>query len=256
MIPSGETLYTFRTPYPDVLVRGRACIVDCRIYRNGAVVAPASATFTLYDRSTTAVVSAATVLTPFTTYTIPALSLPSTLSLGEGYRELFQPVVDGVTLSFERTAALARIPLSPTVTDADLLGLYPTWSRALGTVITSFQTWIDEAWKRIIGRLIKDGHLPYLIRTPDALREAHLHLSIALAARGVKPTSGSGESTWLADAQYHEGLYEAAWGSATWQADYDNDGNVDDPTTRQRTGGARLTTWGAPPGYRGPPSWV
>jgi len=262
MVPSGEILYSARTAYPDVLCRGRDNAVSMPLYRDGALVAPtqSGSTFSLYSpTSSTAIVDAAavTVTGSIATYTITAATLPSTLTLGEGWREVWSLVVGGVARSYERTAALARISLSPSVTDADLLALYPSWSRARGAAVASFQPWIDEAWKRLMQRLLREGHLSYLIRTPDALREAHLHLSIALVARGVKPSggAGSGESTWLTDAVYHEGQYEASWSAANWQVDYDNDGKVDDPTQRSRAGVA-VHSFGVPGGNRRRLGWA
>lgn len=239
MIPGGEPLYTARTPYPDVLARGRANTVQMPLYRDASLVVPSSGTFTLYDPNGTAIVDAAsiTIASSIATYTISDSILPATATpLGEGWREAWSLTVGGVARGYERTAALARIQLAPTITDADILGSYPAWGRAKGTALTSFQGFIDEAWKRVVQRLLREGHLPYLIRTPDSLREAHLHLACALTARGLKPSTGTGESSWLEDAQYHETQYGISWTAANWQSDYDHDGKVDDPNTRQRHG--------------------
>ena len=247
MVPSGETLYTARTAYPDVLCRARDNAVSMPLYRDGALVAPSSGTFSLYDSTGTAIVSAAavTITGSIATYTIPAATLPATLALGEGWRERWTLTVSSVARGYERTAALALISFSPSVTDADLLALYPGLSKARGSAVASFQAWIDEAWKVVIQRLLREGHLPYLIRTPDALREAHLHLALSLVCRGVKPTMGAGESSWQTDAEYHRREYEAAWSAANWQLDRDQDGNVDDPSQRVRAGVA-LHIFGQP----------
>lgn len=261
MVPSGETLRAARFPFLDVLCRGRANVVEYPLYvvSTGAVDAPtqSGSTFTLLDPAGEAVVDAAavTVTSSIAEYTIPALTLPTTLTpLGEGWKEEWRLVFGGVTYLYERTAALALTNLIPTVTDQDITDLYPSWTRARGSVVTTYGAWIAAAWKQLVQRLITEGHLLYLVRTPEAFREMHLNLSIALVARGVKPTSGTGESSWLADAQHHEKLYEAAYKATNWQADYDHDGRVDDPTKRQR-GGTTLHAFGATRG-RAPVGWT
>ena len=237
MIPSGETLYTARTAYPDILVRGRDNALSMPLYRDGALVAPASGTVSIYKPGGDALVSAAsvTIAGSIATYTLAAATVPTTLTpLGEGWREVWTLTVGGVARQYERTAALALISLSPVVTDADLLAIYPTLSRQRGSTLASFQGFIDEAWKRIVQRLIRSGHLPYLIRTPDALRECHIELSLSmtLAAFGLSPDAEHYRT--LADK--HATAYDAAWNSANWQLDYDQNGQVDDPTQRSRGG--------------------
>ena len=63
---------------------------------------------------------------------------------------------------------------------------------------------------------------------PDALREAHqeLSLSLTLAALGLAPEAGHFREM----AAKHLESYNAAWAGANWQLDYDQNGQVDDPT--------------------------
>lgn len=253
MVPSGATNYSIRSPYPDVLVRGRANSTAMTLERDGSIVVPVSGTFTLYNPAGTAVVDAAAVTTSSTlsaTYSIPAASLPTTLTpLGDGWREVWALVmtVGADPELFERDAALARINLRPTVSHGNILAVKPTWSRSLGTQITSFQSWIDRAWGKIVRRLIKDGHIPFLIRSPGALHDALFELACAEICRGVKPLGS--ESTWEADALYHEKSYESAYTGTNFTVDYDHDGVVDNAAERSRARGI-LNPSGAPP-FRG-----
>lgn len=235
MIPTGRTLYTFSTAYPSLIVRGAACVVKLPAYRDGSLVAPASGTYSLIAPGGALVVSAAavTISSSIATYTIPSGSLPSTLEpLGEGWQEEWSITFSGDTVPYvvRRTAALARVALYPVVSEADFAPLYPKLSTYKSGGITSYQPMIDEAWKQIMQRIIQGGRLPYLIRTPDALREAHLHLSLAVIFGGFGMAADSSHFRDLA--KHHTERYESAWGGINWQQDSSQSGVVDDPSTR------------------------
>jgi hypothetical protein len=104
---------------------------------------------------------------------------------------------------------------------------------------------MDQAWEQVIRRLLIGGHLPYLIRTPDALREAYLLLSLALAYEACAASSQAGQYADLAKT-YRAG-WEKEWSTTNWQTDYDHDGRVDDPSARQSPRGGALHTFGSVP---------
>lgn len=235
MIPTGRTLYTFAAQYPSLIVRGGACAVRLPAYRAGALVAPTSGTYSLIAPGGAVVVNVAavTVASSIATYTIPALSLPATLEpLGEGWQEQWSLVFagDAVPYVVRRTAALARIALYPVISEEDFAPLYPNLSDFKVGAIVSYQPQIDEAWNQIISRLIREGRLPYLIRTPDALREAHLHLALSLIFGGFGMAADSVHFRELADR--HGKSYTAAWTATNWQQDSGQTGQVDDATAR------------------------
>ncbi|HEX4935116.1 MAG TPA: hypothetical protein VFV33_18155, partial [Gemmatimonadaceae bacterium] len=93
------TLYSARIAYPDYLVRGRTQTVSLALYRSGALVAPtqSGSTFTLTSPAGVEIVSASavTVSSSVATFAIGAASLPSTLTLGHGYREKWSLVLSG-----------------------------------------------------------------------------------------------------------------------------------------------------------------
>jgi hypothetical protein len=260
MVPRGHTNYSLDSPYPDVLARGRDNFVQAQVEFNDAIVAPVSGTFTLRKPGGEALISAAavTITASVATYTIPDTVLTATLTpLGDGWQEEWSLVMSGGVDAevFVRPAALARYQLRPVVGGRQISSLNPTWTQGRGTQVTTWQRWIDEAWGRIIRRMLTDGHVPYLVRTPDALSEAHYHLTCALICRGLKPGSSvGGESTWERDAVYHQAEYERAYTGTNWQADYDHDGVVDDASVRGRATGI-LYASGAP-AWRGLPSGV
>ena len=235
MIPTGRTLYTFAAAYPSLIVRGAACVVKLPAYRDGALVAPASGTYTLIAPGGSLVVSAAavTISSSIATYTIPSGTLPATLEpLGEGWQEEWSLTFSGDAVPYvvRRTAALARVAIYPVITDADFTPLYPKLNTYKSGGISSYQPMIDEAWKEIMQRIIQGARLPYLIRTPDALREAHLHLSLSIVFGGFGMAADSAHFRDLA--KLHRERYEAAWGSINWQQDSAQSGLVDDPSTR------------------------
>ena len=251
MIPSGQTAYTARYPYPSLLVRAKDTRVQMPIYRDGALVAPISGTYTLLaPGGATVLTHAITVASSVATYTIPAASLPASLVLGEGYMEVWSLLLTGESSSIEirHTAALGLCPLYPVVTDADLIGEYDGISAYYAGSLTSFQGPIDQAWKKIVSDLIEDGRLAYMVRTPDALREAHLHLSLAKLFQGFGLNADGAHWRELAKVEHQR--YESAWSRATLQLDQAGTGLVDNALARAAASGPVAFNSSQPAGFR------
>jgi hypothetical protein len=160
-----EQPYTARIPFPDYLERGRTQLVRLEVYRDGALVAPTSGTFSLYDASHVAQIDAAavTIASSRAQYSINAASLPASLPVGEGWQEEWALTFsDGVTRTFRRSAALVLRAVHPVITDADLLACYSDLDDLRPSDLSSYQGPIDEAWRQIIGRLVGRGRFPYL----------------------------------------------------------------------------------------------
>jgi len=253
MSASGETLYTARTPYPDVLGINRINTVAMEIYRDGALVAPSSGTISLLSPDGTAVVdgAAVTVTASIATYAIPAASLDpddAGVTLGEGWQEVWTLVLATATRVFDREAALARRPIYPSISDVDLQASYPDLSAIRGSTITTWQGFIDEAWKRIHLRWLAEGGITYLVKSAYAFREAHIELSLGLIFRWMsKAQAGRGNFLELSD--NHLRAYERAWARVNVTADHDHDGLVDDPEKRSHRG--TVLNFNVPPEYRG-----
>ena len=244
MIPSGETLWSFRSLWPDVLARGRANTVVGSLQYSGTVATITNATFALYRPDGIEVTGCTLVLASnVATVTIPSASIPATLPLGEGYREVWTFTVGGIAYQYERPAALALIQFSPAIVVGDVTGntgRLPSLGRALGSI--SIQVFMDKAWEKIIRALIRSGHLPYLIRTPDAFGECHIVLSIALACDALALTADAAH--WAAAAEKYHKAFGTEWSLINWQTDYDHNGRVDDPRQRQSSRGGVTHTWG------------
>ena len=230
---AAETLYSVRTPYPDLLEMGREQVVSLPLYRSGALFAPtqAGSTVSIYKPDGTAIVSAGAVVVTgsVATYTIPASVLPTTLTpLGEGWREEWSLVIAGETSprQYRREAAFVRRAPYPTVTDADLVARYPDIVTQLGTTGTTFQPMIDAAWGRILRQLIRNGHLVYLIVGLDGLHD-WLENEV-LTDANWSAYRGSGAEKWLKLAERHEAKARAFSESSNFSMDANHDGKADD----------------------------
>lgn len=228
---SGETLYTFRTAYTDVLERGRAQVVRMEVWRDGAGVTPSSGTFTLYAPDGAVVATGvAACAAGAATFSLTADQMASTLELGEGYLEEWVLTIGGVPYTARRTAVVARRKLYPVVAEEDLEAEYPDIAANLGGSVTHLQGFIDEAWKRIVKRLQVKGVLIYLVMEPDAFREAHLHLALFFTFKWFYRAQPN--ERWKTLYEHHLGEYRAAWGEMNWVEDRDHDGRADDEQRR------------------------
>lgn len=238
-----ETVYSARIAYPDYLVRGRAQTVSLPLYRSGALVAPTQtgSTFTLISPAGVEIVSGAavTVSGSIATYAIPAASLPSTLTLGHGYRERWTLVISGETdpRVYYRDAALVLHAAYPVLTDADLAGVYSDLTDHLAAGTTSFQAYIDEGWKRILGRLEAQGVFPDHVVTSWSLREVHMELTLHLIALDFARAAGG---RWMDLAASHKKEFEMAWQRLKFVRGQGSDGQADSDT---QTPAARGVTY-------------
>lgn len=207
---SGDTPYTPRHAAPDYIVRESQQIVALEIVLDATAVEPTSGTFELLAPDGSSVASGATVQSSsVATYTIAALSLPSTLSLGGGYREIWALSFDGTPHTFHRDARIVLSSPRPVVADADLLAVYTDLSRHLQSGVSTFRGYRDEAWRRILGRLEAQGVFPEHIVTDWSLREVHLELALHLACLDF---SQAQPSRWADLAAHHKKEFEIAWG--------------------------------------------
>lgn len=225
-----ETIYSARIAYPDYCVRGRAQTVSLPLYRSGALFAPtqAGSTFTLVSPSGVDVVAAAavTVSGSIATYAIAAASLPSTLTLGHGYREKWSLVISGETdpRVYYRDAALVLHAAYPVLTDADLAGVYSDLTDHLASGTTTFQAYIDESWKRILGRLEAQGVFPDHVVSSWSLREVHMEITLHLIALDFARAAGG---RWMELAASHKKEFEMAWQRLKFVRGTGSDGQAD-----------------------------
>jgi len=223
---SWETPYTASIPFPSFIERNRDQVVDLSIYRDGALVAPVSGSYTLIDANGDAVVSAAAVsiVADVAQYAIPAATLPDTLQVGDGWQEEWALTFsDSVVRTFRRSACLVLRALYPVVTDADLLACYTDLDDLRPNGMTSYQGFIDESWRRVVGRLVSKGSFPFLILEPWALREYHLETTLALIFSDFGTSVGEG-GRYIELSEAHKRTAASAWRNMNFIYDADHNG--------------------------------
>jgi hypothetical protein len=225
--------YTIRLPMPDLVVKGLDHVIRAPAYRDGALVAPTSATVSVYDADQTAVVATAvaTISGDIASYTIPAATT-SALDVEEGWRVEWELVHTGVTTRARNDAALVLRTLYPVVADVDLRhrvrGLDPSAAASI-TVETDLQDFTDDAWITIGLRLIDRGNRPNLIMSPSSLRECHLNLALSFVFGSLAgPTND-----FLERSEDFYAKYEAAWNRLTFTYDANDDGEADGAGARK-----------------------
>ena len=234
-----ETVYTFRVPHQNVIQRDRARVVSAEIYRGAELAVPSSGTYSLLTQAGVAIVDAqvVTVTDGIATYSIAAVTLPSTLELSTLYTESWALVMPDGTRTFRRECAIARHELHPAAAMVDLTkGEYPELVDWLGDVNSNLQDHRDEAWAQILEKLWADGRFPQLMLSASALRQPLRHLTFYLAFKRLfAHVSGAGLNRFktLMDRHYDE--WNAAWSGITSRIDHDMDG-LPDTNSRESTG--------------------
>lgn len=244
-----DTLYAPRLGLEQI-ERGRTNTLKCPVYRDGVVVAPSAASFTLYNPAGTAVVSAAagSIVSSVAQYALTSATV-SSYSYGDGWAvEWTLAMPDSVAHTFRTDAALVRRSLYPVVSDVELFarvpGLSPSAAAPL-TRATTYQDRIDEAWRMLTRRLLIEGHLPWLTTDAHAFREAHLCLSLSLVFRDLATRTEQADGLFASEAQRYAEAYEAAYRTTRIRVDRDEDG-APDSTTRKPAASVVWFGGGAP----------
>lgn len=243
-----ETLYTFRTAFPDVMQEGRANSVSMPVYRDNAVVTPSAATFKLLapgNREAIATAAATIGADGIATYTVPAAVLDHNVyPRGEGWQEVWTLTLGGTPYTVDRPAAMALRPITPCLGVAELIAEYADIAGQAGGI--DLQTLIDKAWGKTVRRWIREGGLTYIVKDPYILQDAHRELALANVWMQLHAMRPAGAYVDLADR--HRAQYEAEWGRINVLIDENQDGVADDVTRRIRRG--TVLNLNAPPSRR------
>lgn len=248
-MPELSTPYAPRIRSPQLIERAKTQLVTLEVYRDGAKVDFTTGLYTLQNNSGGYIVQDELVNKVDTTaqYTIAASQVPITTDLSEGWIETWKITIGTTQYKFRRPAYVCLSPIYPVISDIDLQTLYPDLSNLLPTTETSWQKWIDEAWYQVLNRIRIAGRLPYLIMDPNALREPHLNLTLALIWRALHSALGQSEGRYLDLANLHERSFEKSLSSTNFRYDNDQNDVMDDPY--DRTGGVSQIYTSDPPKY-------
>ncbi len=255
MSSQSETTYTFRNRAPQVLERGRTQSTTMEVRHEGALVAPTASgsTYTLYDMAgNTVATGEPTVTGSIATYSLSSSVLSTDYGFGEGYREVWKLVMpDGVTHTGTREVALCKYPLRCPVSQSDLTVSEKQIVSEIGGLASHVQDYIDDAWNRVLRRILNDGRWPEQIVSVSSLYDCVRELVRYYLYREMHSSTRAGERyKELKDEAWK--LYQAAWSEVTWREDLDQDGNVDS-LDRESASGAISRT--AAPGMT-VPRWM
>lgn len=233
---------TSATPYapqikvPELLERGKTQTSTLPIYRNGALVVPDAVRYTLIAPNGTKLVDNAVGSFPgnIPQYTHSTTILANTLQLGEGYIQEWAITIVGVVYTFRRMAAVVLRRLYPVVSDADLTSTYSQLADIRPSSLSSYQTYIDEAWYQIVQKLRNEGGgLEYLVMSSEALRSVHQNLALYYIFRDFHSSLGQSNGRYLDLANEHYKQFGAQWKQISWVYDTSHTGYGDDANTRQ-----------------------
>lgn len=236
-----------RVRLPAVLTRGRASVSRMETRLGADLVAPTSGTYTLYSSTgSTVYTGTVTIASSIATITVPALSLPSTLALGDGYREVWALTYSGGSVyDATRPAILARYAVHCPVTQADLHNEYPDIASQINATPTTLQGFIDAAWEDVVRRLLSEGKWPEQIVDVETLVEPVRELAFAKFFRFYS-VSSPGTERYSALSDLHANTYRTSWASVRYRPDIDGDGNADGT---QRIGAQGIIRMNAPSFY-------
>lgn len=187
---TGETLYYFRRNTKPVLQRARANEMELAAYRDGALAAPSAGTYSLFApradiaAATPVSTGAVVVAGSIATYTVPAVDLPTTLTLGPGYLEQWVLTMpDTRVYTLRRPVVVGLFQLFPPISEADLVaGEYPDLLVSLGASgSTTLQSLMDAAWRHVIRRLEAHGRWPDVIVDSSDVFDWHRHETLRRA---------------------------------------------------------------------------
>lgn len=247
---------SFQVRIPSSLTRGADNALRMEASVNGARVAITGGTFSLYGPTGTAIVDAqnVTVSSGVATYTVLAASLPSTLDMGDGYREVWALTYSGGSAVATRPAILVKYPLICPVTQATIEGAFPAVSDLMRGNTTHLQGFIDQAWVDAVNRLLAAGVIPEHIVDVNQIEKPVRAAALANLFRFFSVTQPQVER-WpqLVDSFTREA--EASWAVyLRSRLDTDQDG-VADSSERTNVGGVLRTNGSAAPAYTTSP-WV
>lgn len=232
---SSNTPFSPQIKIPELLERGKSQTSSLPVYYAGSLVGPSSVKYTLLSPGGEKLVDGAIGTTPgsIATYTHSSSILKSDLGLGEGYVQEWELVLNGETFTFRRAAAIVRRRLYPVISDGDLTATYSQLSDLKPSSMSSYQTYIEEAWYTMIQKMrTEGGGLEYLVMTPESFRAAHQNLTLYYIFRDFHSSLGQSNGRYLDLASEHFKQWTHEWKMINFIYDYDHSGQSESPNQR------------------------
>lgn len=233
---SDSTPYAPQIKVTELLERGKSQLTTLPVFRDGALVVPSDVRYSLIAPDGTKIVDEAAGTSPgnISQFTHSSSNLALTLNLGEGYLQEWEITFSGGAYNFRRNAAVVKRRLYPVVSDADLTSTYSQLADIRPSTLTSYQTYIDEAWYTLIQKMrTEGGGLEYLVMSPESFRSAHQNLTLYYIFRDFHSSLGQSNGRYLDLASEHFKQYQYEWKQINFVYDYDHDGQSDQPNKRQ-----------------------
>ena len=233
---SDSTLYSPQIKVPEMLERAKSQTSTLPVYRDGILVAPSAVKYTLIDPTGKKLLDGVTGSSPgnIATYVHGPSVLPETLNLGEGYVQEWELTFPGGSYIFRRMAAVVLRRLYPVVSDGDLTSTYSQLATLRPSSLSSYQSYIDEAWYTLIQKLRQEGGgLEYLVISAEAFRPAHQNLTLYYIFRDFHSSLGQSNGRYLDLASEHFRQYQHEWKQLNFVYDYDHNGHPDQPNNRR-----------------------
>ncbi len=227
------TDYAIRhTGGPDLIERGvtQTLELEVRSMASESVAVPSAATFALYDAAGAVVVATATA-TPSTdgttiSYALSSASVPTSLALGDDWREVWTATISGTVHTFTRDAALVRYRPRPSVTLADIYARQTDLAAQVPPTQTSWLPQGQEAWKTIEQALVDQGRRPWLIVSGGSLRSVLTALWLHLCNLNLSQRMQDG-SRYAKLAEIYLKQFDDQWARLRFEYDSDEDGDTD-----------------------------
>lgn len=230
-----NTPYAPQIKIPELLEREKANTTTLPIYRDGVLAVPTEVRYTLYKPDQTKLVDNASASFPgnIPTYVHPASQLGSDLILGEGYLQEWKITIVGDEYIFRRMCALVLRRIYPVISDGDLTATYSQLADIRPSNLTSYQTYIDEAWYTMIQRMrTEGGGLEYLVMSAESFRAAHQNLALYYIFRDFHSSLGQSNGRYLDLANEHYAQYKDEWKRINFIYDHNHDGQSANPEDR------------------------
>ena len=233
-----STPYAAQIKIVELLERNKAQQTILKVYRNNSQIIPTSATYSLQKpngdyivQSETANIDSSGTLS----YNHTTTEISEDLNLEEGYLQEWSCTIESVVHIFRRTSAVVLRRIYPVISDIDLTATYSDLQDLRPSNLTSYQTYIDEAWFMILNKIRNNGDgFAYLVMSPESFRQSHLNLSLYLIFRDFHSSLAQTGGRYLELAQEHYKMYVNELETMSWQYDTSHKNRVDDNNTRTR----------------------